>query len=251
MKELLEVLDGGPINRSDDEYFCDLYEAAELIEFSGAYARFGDTALSRLRRATKGGVTFRHDSIADGRNVSFELAVAMRADRSNAVVVLPEIGDILIETRNCRFVAECKRPQSLAGLKRNLEKAARQGDKRAKGESDHSVVLADVSVALNPEFRIRRTNLPKESLYRRAHKWLRAFTERDGLRLNGMEDLSHIGILARYSSFGVASGEMFHCQVWAAYPNTRLGEAATTRLRELVELMDPNYVKSSSYIAMF
>ena len=246
-----EILDGGSIERSEDEYFSDLYEAAELVDISGAYAIFGDSAIERLQRAAQGSPSFSVDSAPDGRNVSFELSLAMCAHRSGAQVALPADGDVTICTSDYRFLAECKRPQSLRATKKNMEKAARQGARRVEKENDRTVVLIDASVALNPNFRIRRTNLPKDTFYRRAHRWVRTLTERDALRVNGVRNLTHIGILVRYSSFGIASGEMFHCQTWAVYPNLRLGSRAELPLRAFAALFDPSYGESSSNVAIF
>jgi hypothetical protein len=244
-------MNGGPIRQQDETYFSALYEAAELAEVTGAYMHFGKDSLSRLTKAVKACGSYPTDTSSEGRNLSFELSVALRAKMAGYSVELPVDGDVSLDTQQFRFLIECKRPQSLSGLKRNLEKAARQSAKRVTSIRDRSVVLVDATVALNPTFKVRRSNLPRNSLYGRAHKFLRAFTQRDGLRVNGMRDLNHIGVLARYSSFGIASGEMFHCQTWAAFPNTRITDSMSDHpLKHLVALLDPNFTQSSDKLLM-
>lgn len=251
LTELGRLLQGGPVLRSEREYFSDLFEAAELAGIVGTCAAFGNNVGDRLRRAACGSTSFVDDCNADGRNISFELSVAMQAHRGGAAVDLPLIGDVTINVDGFTIHVECKRPQSLGALKRNMEKGARQGMKRVRGPNDFAVVFVDASAALNSSFLIRRTNLPRESLYRRAHKWCRWFTEPESLRVNGRTDLQHIGILVRYGSLGVARDDIFHCQTWAVFPNSRLGSRAEIPLRSLVRVFDPDYTESSSNLAIF
>jgi hypothetical protein len=172
----------------------------------------------------------------------------MRAAKAGIKVELPTDGDVTMSLANHRFFVECKRPRTLNSLKRNFEKASRAGTKRTSRAEDRSLVVVDASLAINPTFHIRKTNLSKQNLYHRAHKWLRGMTEEDGRRVNGITDLSHTGILTRYSSFSIAAGEMFHVQVWAAYPNMRIGAHTKESLVELVQLLDPSYTQSFSFV---
>jgi len=242
MQELIAITHGAPITRDLPAYFSALYESAELSEIAGAFEIFGPAAVHRLHLATQGSPGYVDDTAPEGRNISFELAMAVRAAKCGAKIQLPSDGDLTIATPNEVFIAECKRPQSLASLKRNIEKASRQGTKRTNNQN--SIVMVDASFALNPLFRIKKTNLSRTRFFNRAQKFLYAFTQEEACRANGMPDLSHIGILIRYSCFGVASNEMFHCQPWTAYPNSRLGVASIASLRRIVAFFDPSYTDS-------
>ena len=134
------------------------YEMREIIDiWRGLKENNSEELRIRLKKFVKGPENITDElsrtSSNHPRNIGFELHTASRFAISSFDVTLSSSGDISASYQKNLLYVECKRPNQLKKLNRNIDKASRQLDKRYKQDNNTAVGLIALSInkLINPE----------------------------------------------------------------------------------------------------
>lgn len=134
------------------------YEVAEIRDiWRGLKEKDSKELRTRLKKFVKGPENITDElpktSSDYPRNIGFELYTASRFAISDFDVTLSPIGDISASYQRSSLYIECKRPNQLNKLKKNIDKAFRQLEKRYKQSNNTAVGLVALSInkLINPK----------------------------------------------------------------------------------------------------
>jgi len=134
------------------------YEVAEIRDiWRGLKEKDSKELRTRLKKFVKGPENITDElprtSSDYPRNIGFELYTASRFAISDFDVTLSSIGDISASYQRNPLYVECKRPNQLNKLKRNIDKAFSQLEERYKQSDNTAVGLIALSInkLINPE----------------------------------------------------------------------------------------------------
>jgi hypothetical protein len=105
--------------------------------------------LSRIIGGAETRINDRPGNIA--RNTAFELSIASRLSQVGYEVDFSSVTDVIANRDGFDFIIECKRPNSIAAVRRNFERAMGQLRTRLANRAEaHGVIALSSSVAMNP-----------------------------------------------------------------------------------------------------
>ncbi len=149
-----KILDGGEFPKIVGSF----YEIREIIDIWSGLKDISDEELrKRLREFVKGPENIAHElsrtSSNYPRNIGFELHVASRFAISGFNVKFSSGGDISVLYKKNPLYIECKRPNQLNKLKKNINKAFEQLERRYGTNNDEArgLIALSVNKLINPE----------------------------------------------------------------------------------------------------
>lgn len=223
---------GAPFRRSDDEYFNILFEADELVRVLDAVTHFGHSSHGRAKKALKGSLISTTDADQTSRNFGFELSFAALGQKFSVPTSLPGNTDVLLTFSGREIYSECKRPQSISSMQRNIESASKQVESAADSDARRKLVVVDATFALNQPFRVHRAPT-RYRAYSRTRSALRGEIGYLIDDLHNRRKLQHSAVLVRHCRFARTSQEMFVVTYWALHLNPRAPKADGPLLESL------------------
>lgn len=135
-----------------------LYEAQELAMIHDAFgASHGDYVAKRLLSLSSGPSHQLDESGSSNapRNLAFELLIAARLQLGGLTLLGHLPTDVAAQMSKHSILIECKRPQSMEAVQRNIKRAAEQLRDKYKSADRlgyRGVIALDLTKALQPEF---------------------------------------------------------------------------------------------------
>jgi hypothetical protein len=206
-----------------------VYEAHELVEVYEALAgRHDDTLRKHLKTLAAGPAVYSEEnpdsSSNRSRNVAFELAVMGYLAQAGLTLAFDSLADASATFKNRTLLFECKRPQSLAAVERNVKDALKQLSQRINGIQrvrHRGIVALDITKAMNPSFEVFTTEREQDIDFSMSQQVDR-FIERYMNTWTKPRCNQNIGVLIRLRQMNIVEYEgyskLFHGQQVAILP---------------------------------
>lgn len=209
-----------------------LYEASEWMKiYRGLGFLQNQSLVKKLRDFLKGPEWVIDEKISSAsnrpRNIAFELLIASGIATNGIEPDFTTHSDIAFPLESKNILVECKRPQSLSAIDKNIKLAAKQLKRRFQSNirpNVRGIVAVDISKVGNPDFKILETP-NTESLNSYLMATVTSFIDSFGYIWNRIKHRKIIGLLVRFSGVAVIKNMnlLTYFQQWGLDPLSKLG----------------------------
>jgi len=164
LEKLIDIVTKKDVNKligSSLEYVNTLYEVNDIIYIHKALeSEYGDDDKIRhlLREFCKGPDSYTNENNSSSnraRNLGFELLISAILAKANIELMINIEADVAATFEEQLFIFECKRPQAIRNLQKNIRKAIKQIEVISKERQEtniNGVLCIDFTKIINPEF---------------------------------------------------------------------------------------------------
>jgi len=209
-----------------------LYEANEWIKIYRGLAFLKNQSLvKKLHDFLKGPEWFIDEKTSSAsnrpRNVAFELLIASSVATNGIQPDFATHSDIAFPLGRKNIFIECKRPQSLSTIEKNIKSATKQLKRRFQSairSNLRGIVAIDISKVSNPDFKMLEPQ-NTESLDSYLTTTVTSFIDSFGYIWNRIKHRKIIGLLVRFSGVAVIKNMnlLTYFQQWGLDPLSKRG----------------------------
>jgi len=209
-----------------------LYEAGEwLTIYRGLGFLQNQSLAKRLRDFLKGPEWFINEKSSSAsnlpRNIAFELLIASGIATKGIEPDFTTHSDMAFPLESKNILVECKRPQSLSAIEKNIKFAAKQLNRRFQSNirpNVRGIVAVDISKVSNPDFKILDTP-NTETLNSYLTTTVTSFIDSFGYIWNRIKHRKIVGLLVRFSGVAVIKNMnlLTYFQQWGLDPLSKPG----------------------------
>lgn len=141
-----------------EELYTAICETSDLWQITNLPQAEIAQHAAKLQRIIKGEASYIEQEGQDpARDIAFQLVTAALFSRGGATVTLEEPSDVNASLAGTEIFVECKRPTTIPALADRIKKGYTQlGELQAKGLRAFCLIAIDLTVLINPEFKILR-----------------------------------------------------------------------------------------------